>query len=128
MRGLQSPYPPRAKFYARHFLSRGSLRYLYTFDQKFTAGVKAALNKGALDGKDIFLKNEYKSFTLTKEQRTMITDLLPIVTFVKPLQLQNAYSPMLTTLFGIVILVTNPNTSVYIKIKPNRKPNTDGSK
>lgn len=49
--------------------------YLYTFDGKFTAGVKAALNKGALDGKDIFLKNEYKSFTLTKEQRTMVTDL-----------------------------------------------------
>lgn len=37
--------------------------------------MKKALNKSALDGKDIFLKNEYKSFTLTKEQRTMITDL-----------------------------------------------------
>ncbi len=63
---------PEAKHYDNDVLD---CCYLYTFDQKFTAGVKAALNKGALDGKDIFLKNEYKSFTLTKEQRTMVTDL-----------------------------------------------------
>ena len=63
---------PEAKHYDNDVLD---CCYLYTFDQKFTAGVKAALSKGALDGKDIFLKNEYKSFTLTKEQRTMITDL-----------------------------------------------------
>lgn len=63
---------PEAKHYGNDVLD---CCYLYTFDQKFTAGVKAAFGKGALDGKDIFLKNEYKSFTLTKEQRTMITDL-----------------------------------------------------
>lgn len=63
---------PEAKHYDNDVLD---CCYLYTFDQKFTAGVKAALGKEALDGKDIFLKNEYKSFTLTKEQRTMITDL-----------------------------------------------------
>lgn len=63
---------PEAKHYDNDILD---CCYLYTFDQKFTAGVKDALSKGALDGKDIFLKNEYKSFTLTKEQRTMITDL-----------------------------------------------------
>lgn len=63
---------PEAKHYENNVLD---CCYLYTFDQKFTAGVKSALNKSALDGKDIFLKNEYKSFTLTKEQRTMITDL-----------------------------------------------------
>lgn len=63
---------PEAKHYDNDVLD---CCYLYTFDQKFTAGVKQALSKGALDGKDIFLKNEYKSFTLTKEQRTMITDL-----------------------------------------------------
>lgn len=63
---------PEAKHYDNDVLD---CCYLYTFDQKFTAGVKAALSKGALDGKDIFLKNEYKSFTLIKEQRTMITEL-----------------------------------------------------
>ncbi len=63
---------PEAKHYDNDVLD---CCYLYTFDQKFTAGVKAALNKGAFEGKDIFLKNEYKYFTLTKEQRTMITDL-----------------------------------------------------
>lgn len=63
---------PEAKHYDNDALD---CCYLYTFDGKFTAGVKAALCKGALDGKDIFLKNEYKSFTLTKEQRTMVTDL-----------------------------------------------------
>ena len=62
---------PEAKHYDNDVLD---CCYLYTFDQKFTAGVKAALSKGALDGKDIFLKNEYKSFTLIKEQRTMVTD------------------------------------------------------
>lgn len=63
---------PEAKHYGNEV---ADCCYLYTFDKKFTEGVKKALNKGALDGKDIFLKNEYKSFTLTKEQRTMITDL-----------------------------------------------------
>lgn len=62
---------PEAKHYGNEVLD---CCYLYTFDEKFTAGVKAALSKGALDGKDIFLKNEYKSFTLIKEQRTMVTD------------------------------------------------------
>ena len=49
--------------------------YLYTFDSKFTQGVKASLGKSALEAKTLFLKNEYKTFSLTKEQRTMVTDL-----------------------------------------------------
>lgn len=47
--------------------------YLYTLDEKFTAGVKMALNKGALNACTLFLKNEYTDVTLTGEQRTMIT-------------------------------------------------------
>ena len=47
--------------------------YLYTLDEKFTAGVKMSLGKGALEAYTIFLKNEYKSITLTSEQRTMVT-------------------------------------------------------
>ncbi len=49
--------------------------YLYTFDGKFTQGVKASLGKGALEAKTLFLKNEYKTFTLTKETRTSVSDL-----------------------------------------------------
>ena len=47
--------------------------YLYTLDEKFTAGVRMSLGKGALEAHTIFLKNEYKSITLTSEQRTMVT-------------------------------------------------------
>ena len=46
--------------------------YLYTFDQKFTAGVKTALDQGALNACTVFLKNAYKNINLTSEQRTMI--------------------------------------------------------
>ena len=48
--------------------------YLYTLDEKFTAGVKQSLGKGALDACTLFLKNEYKEITLTSEQRTMVSD------------------------------------------------------
>lgn len=47
--------------------------YLYTFDGKFTAGVKATMGKDALDAYTVFLKNEYKGIKLVKEQRTMVT-------------------------------------------------------
>ena len=48
--------------------------YLYTFDSKFTQGVKNSLGKSALEAKTIFLKNEYKEITLIKEQRTTVSD------------------------------------------------------
>ena len=63
---------PEAKHYNNDALDSC---YLYTFDSKFTQGVKASLGKSALEAKTLFLKNEYKTFTLTKEQRTMVTDL-----------------------------------------------------
>ena len=63
---------PEAKHYGADLLDSC---YLYTFDSTFTQGVKASMGKGALDAKTIFLKNEHKSFTLTKEQRTAVTDL-----------------------------------------------------
>ena len=63
---------PEAKHYNSDLLDSC---YLYTFDSKFTAGVKSSLGKNALEAKTLFLKNEHKNFTLTKEQRTMITDL-----------------------------------------------------
>ena len=61
---------PEAKHYGNDLLDSC---YLYTFDEKFTAGVKMALDKGALNACTLFLKNEYKNITLTGEQRTMIT-------------------------------------------------------
>ena len=63
---------PEAKLYNDDLLDSC---YLYTFDSKFTQGVKSNLGKGALDAKTIFIKNEYKAFNLIKEQRTMVTDL-----------------------------------------------------
>lgn len=63
---------PEAKHYGNDLLDSC---YLYTFDGKFTAGVKLSLGKNALEAKTLFLKNEYKNFVLTKEQRTMVTDL-----------------------------------------------------
>lgn len=63
---------PEAKHYNNDVLDSC---YLYTFDGRFTQGVKASLGKAALEAKTLFLKNEYKTFTLTKEQRTMVTDL-----------------------------------------------------
>ncbi len=61
---------PEAKHYENDILDSC---YLYTLDEKFTAGVKMALNKGALNACTLFLKNEYKNITLTGEQRTMVT-------------------------------------------------------
>ncbi len=49
--------------------------YLYTFDEKFTMGVKQNLGSGACEAKTIFLKSEHKGIELVKEQRTMVTDL-----------------------------------------------------
>ena len=63
---------PEAKHYDNDALDSC---YLYTFDCKFTEGVKTALGKGALEAKTLFLKNEYKKIKLIKEQRTMVTDI-----------------------------------------------------
>lgn len=62
---------PEARHYGKDLLDSC---YLYTFDEKFTAGVKLSLGKGALEAATLFLKNEYKGITLTSEQRTMVTD------------------------------------------------------
>ena len=53
---------PEAKHYENDLLDSC---YLYTLDEKFTAGVKMSLGKGALDACTLFLKNEYKGITLT---------------------------------------------------------------
>ena len=61
---------PEAKHYGSDILDSC---YLYTLDEKFTAGVKMALDKSALNACTLFLKNEYKDIVLTGERRTMIT-------------------------------------------------------
>lgn len=62
---------PEAKHYGNDILDSC---YLYTFDNKFTQGVKTSLGKSALEAKTVFLKNEHKNFTLTKERRMTVTD------------------------------------------------------
>ncbi|MEH7436733.1 DEAD/DEAH box helicase family protein [Neobacillus drentensis] len=44
--------------------------YLYTFDEKFTEGVKLHLRKGALEAIKLFLKQEHREFSLVSEQKT----------------------------------------------------------
>ncbi|MBQ9532250.1 MAG: DEAD/DEAH box helicase family protein [Eubacterium sp.] len=61
---------PEAKHYESDLLDSC---YLYTFDDKFTAGVKNSLGSGALEATTIFLKNEYKNISLISEQRTMVS-------------------------------------------------------
>lgn len=48
--------------------------YLYTFDTRFTEGVRRELGSRALDAKRLFLRPEHKAFALVKEQRTMVAD------------------------------------------------------
>lgn len=62
---------PEAKHYDSDLLDSC---YLYTLDEKFTAGVKQSLGKNAMDACTLFLKNEYKSITLPSEQRTMVSN------------------------------------------------------
>lgn len=47
--------------------------YLYTFDEKFTAGVRMSLGNGALNSATLFLKSEYRDITLTSEHKTYVT-------------------------------------------------------
>ena len=48
--------------------------YLYTFDEKFTEGVRNSLGNKALDARRLFIREELKKFKLIKEQRTMVSD------------------------------------------------------
>ena len=48
--------------------------YLYTFDEKFTEGVRNSLGNKALDARRLFIREELKTFKLIKEQRTMVSD------------------------------------------------------
>lgn len=58
---------PEAKHYESDLLDSC---YLYTLDEKFTESVKLSLGKGALDAYKVFLKPEYRSFTLISEYKT----------------------------------------------------------
>ncbi|MCR5413608.1 MAG: DEAD/DEAH box helicase family protein [Kiritimatiellae bacterium] len=48
--------------------------YLYTFDETFKTGLCAKLVDHAFDATKLFLKEEHKAFSLTKEQRTMVAE------------------------------------------------------
>lgn len=61
--------------------------YLYTLDEKFTSEARQKLAGRALNAMKLFLKKEYRGFTLTTEQRTMVTDTRDPV-----LALTSAYS------------------------------------
>ena len=60
---------PEAKHYGEDLLD---CCYLYTLDEKFTESVKLSLGTGALDAYKVFLKPEYRSFTLISQYKTDI--------------------------------------------------------
>ena len=60
---------PEAKHYGMDLLD---CCYLYTLDEKFTESVKLSLGNGALDAYKVFLKPEYRAFTLVSEYKTDI--------------------------------------------------------
>ena len=62
---------PEAKHYGDDLLDTC---YLYTFDSKFSEGLKKELGQSAFDVKTLNLKPDHGAFSLVKEQRTMVTD------------------------------------------------------
>lgn len=60
---------PEAKHYENDLLDSC---YLYTLDEKFTESVKLSFGKGALDAYKVFLKPEYRSFTVISEYKTEV--------------------------------------------------------
>jgi type III restriction enzyme len=61
---------PEVKHYENEVLDSC---YLFTFDEKFTEGVRQSLGKNALDAAIIRLKSEFSDFSLIGEQKTAIT-------------------------------------------------------
>lgn len=62
---------PEVKHYNRDLLDSC---YLFTFDEKFTEGVKTELGKNALNAQKLYLKNDYKNIKLVSEQRSGIVN------------------------------------------------------
>lgn len=63
---------PEAKHYGSDLLDRC---YLYTFDEKFTESVQTSLGKNALNAVKLYLKSEYKSFTLKGEYKSELSTM-----------------------------------------------------
>lgn len=64
---------PEAIHYEQVLLNKNDLLnncYLYTFDNKFTEGVQQSLGKGALNATKLYIKPEFKSFTLKGEYKS----------------------------------------------------------
>lgn len=59
---------PQAIHYENSLLD---MCYLYTFDEKFTDGVKLHLGRNASEVKLLYLKEEFRSFKLTKEYKSL---------------------------------------------------------
>jgi len=61
---------PEAKHYDNDLLDRC---YLYTLDEKFTDGMQTSLGKGALNAAKLYLKKEYKTFSLQGEYKSELS-------------------------------------------------------
>lgn len=97
---------PEAKHYSSDLLDSC---YLYTFDEKFTEGVKLHLKKGALDAVKLFLKQEHRDITLISEQKTGLSISKDAVQALKALNsfYQNEYGITTKTIENKTRLETN---------------------
>lgn len=48
--------------------------YLYTFDERFTAGAVGGCSDADIGVKKVFIKTKHRAFTVVKEQRTFVTE------------------------------------------------------
>lgn len=64
---------PEAKHYDNDLLDSC---YLYTLDDKFTEGVRSEMGKGALNAMKLYLKPEYKKFTLKGQHKSDLTTMV----------------------------------------------------
>ena len=51
--------------------------YLYTFDEKFTEGVQSTMGDGALNAIKLYLKNDYKKFSIKGQYKSGLTTVSP---------------------------------------------------
>lgn len=63
---------PEAKHYNNDLLDSC---YLYTLDDKFTEGVRSEMGKGALNAVKLYLKPEYKKFTLKGQHKSDLSTM-----------------------------------------------------
>ncbi|WP_288710254.1 DEAD/DEAH box helicase [uncultured Clostridium sp.] len=77
--------------------------YLYTLDEKFTEGVREHLGDNALDGTRLFLKKQFREFSLKKEKISVLDYEI------SPQGLLNSFLKFLNLEYGVINKKFNKN-------------------